>query len=207
MISQETQLLFDFDLDTDGNVELSFNNVQRAETIMEIYNKKSIENIRSALIQLRNNYTYENLKNACTIINRENNTHLRNTDKEAICRRIIRDYPSYTMYENALTSDDHPLIGLIRYRNDIQFETIRDNYSFATKFCHFSCYFLLETDNDRDRYPIYDSVMKKYIKDVHYVRDDQMESYNNYISTIDNIINNRNISRNGFDHLIWIYYR
>ena len=88
---------------------------------------------------------------------------------------------------------------------------VRDNYSFATKLCHYACYNLFEdNDKDRDRYPIYDSVLEKYVKKSKaYKNADRkdIDDYRTYVDIVDKIIEGKGISRNGFDHLIWLATR
>lgn len=102
--------------------------------------------------------------------------------------------------------------------------------SFASKFCHFACYWLFD-DEKRDNFSIYDSVVSSILlvyaykycskvvkKDGTYEDDLQtiknsekpeFEHYKSYSTVIDDIISNldKPISRNGFDHLLWYYHK
>ena len=97
----------------------------------------------------------------------------------------------------------------------------RENYSFATKFCHYAClYFFKEKDTARDNYSIYDDVLASvlpYYAEVylneHYTKV-KFKNYKLYSDVIDRIrakaaeINKEPmVSRNGFDHLLWYYHK
>lgn len=99
----------------------------------------------------------------------------------------------------------------------------RENYSFATKFCHYACFFFFDNDADRkyqDNYSIYDGVVGKvlpyYLSAIGIKRADKKlykkgdfdkaENYELYSNMIDLLRKDR-ISRNGFDHLPWYYHK
>lgn len=174
-----------------------------------------------------NNLTYEDIiPKVVSSIDRENSTHL-NSDgcgRGKISNRIIK-----------LGKDK--LIDSLKEGNLDVFETIQEktnpnkngdknykgrvNTSFASKFCHFACFFLFEDDKLRDKYSIYDnvivSVLPYYIKkyEVEYngtLKD--LKDYSVYSDVINSIrekaastTNTTPISRNGFDHLLWYYHK
>jgi hypothetical protein len=106
----------------------------------------------------------------------------------------------------------------------------RKNFSFATKFCHYCALYLL-TEDKRDSFSIFDSVMEKslpqYIRANEKLRTNQKFSdfvsrnalqkkvkslnsptdfsdfYKKYQGVIDALIGDSGISRNGFDHIVW----
>lgn len=99
----------------------------------------------------------------------------------------------------------------------------RENYSFATKFCHYACFFFFDNDKEReyqDNYSIYDGVVGKilptYLKEAKITKKnrheykkkdfDSAEHYNLYSDLIDQLRKDE-ISRNGFDHLLWYYHK
>ena len=95
----------------------------------------------------------------------------------------------------------------------------RQNYSFATKFCHYACFYLLQGLPEQDNYSIYDDVLGKslpaymeYYKLNKYTQEN-FKSYKIYSEVIDAIREKAAIetgyliSRNGFDHLLWYYHK
>ena len=182
-----------------------------AETIFSIvYNDTRL---KGKYENLKSQYSIEGIKDICKIINSENSTHLRMHELEAITEMIFKAYPTIIDFKNVLKAEDYTLVTKIRnLKNnpDDKKEKIRDNYSFATKFCHYSSYYLFNNEEDeeyRDMYPIYDSVVVRYIKGKEEYKNKDLYDYNNYVKTIDEIIGDNGISRNGFDHLIWLAYR
>lgn len=101
----------------------------------------------------------------------------------------------------------------------------RENYSFATKFCHYACYYWFAGTPEQDNYSIYDNVLCGAV--VHYANihgvhhtlnngiafcvDDfsSCDKYDMYMKVIDELRtkHGENISRNGFDHLLWYYHK
>ena len=88
----------------------------------------------------------------------------------------------------------------------------RYNLSFASKFCHYSCFYLFPGRKEQDNYSIYDSVLRKAIPqyaEYYGLKIRDLSDYCEYQRTIDEIIkkSNSKISRNGFDHLLWYCYK
>lgn len=102
----------------------------------------------------------------------------------------------------------------------------RKNTSFASKFCHYACFSLFDDEN-KDNYSIYDTVIRMalpvYIKwhkvnieNINYKNEyskiknvlDKID-YKLYQSVVDTVIkaSESDISRNGFDHLLWYYFK
>lgn len=91
----------------------------------------------------------------------------------------------------------------------------RENYSFATKFCHYACFYMFKDEEWQDNYSIYDSVVKKalpdYIKaypeklsnlsDLNPQKFNKADGYEQFSEVIDKL--RGDVSRNGFDHLLW----
>ncbi len=211
MISNEISNLAEFVIEN-GQVELSLCNVKLAETVFMILYKKS--SLKNDIEKLKNDFSIETLNKVCKTINVENSTHLREYERNKICETIVNECKTYNGFVEKLKDKEYPLIDKIRgLKNVIAGKgnrVIRDNYSFATKFCHYACYYLFTDDEDRDLYPIYDSILVKYIgKSAEYkiFKNKNLNIYDNYVSVIDNIIKDKNISRNGFDHLIWLTNR
>ncbi|SFC34377.1 hypothetical protein [Butyrivibrio sp. YAB3001] len=147
----------------------------------------------------------------------ENSTHI-NSDgvgREEITKRIVEiEIPTLLEY--------------LKYPEDTNFELFdrisektnpkdgkhhgRVNPSFASKFCHYLCFFMFDGDEYQDNYPIYDSVIRdnlpKYLK--HYgLNNTDITDYVVYRQAIDDVIeqSKEKISRNGFDHLVWYFFK
>ncbi len=110
----------------------------------------------------------------------------------------------------------YDLIEIIREKTHAKDEKHRArlNYSFATKFCYNACFYIFEGMAEQDNFSIYDSVAQKavlkYIK--HYnlpFSQKDLLDYSKYHEVIGKIIELAGdaISRNGFDHLIWYFYK
>lgn len=219
MISNEISNIQKFDTEND-RIKLSFKNVSLAETIFNILYMNST--LGQDFKNLRTNYSEENLNQVCLTINAENSTHLREYERNKISHEIFeKSNKNYAEFEKLLKDPSYPIISLIRALKGIKVtansdkgkdeeKVIRDNYSFATKFCHYACYFLFDDDTNRDLYPIYDSVLSDYVKkspEYKHSTEKDINIYKNYVNIIDEIINGKGISRNGFDHLIWLTNR
>lgn len=211
MISDELNKAKDFNRNDNGDVELTIDNVGLAETVYNLfYINSTLEN---DFTELEEKYSEENLKKVCTRINAENSTHLTNEDKDIICECIYKKCPNINLLKEELEKDSYPLIELIRKaQNNNGVSTKKNNYSFATKFCHYACYYLYKNEDEkkRDLYPIYDSILSDYVKkspEYKLSTDTDINKYEDYVKIIDKIISGKGISRNGFDHLIWLTNR
>lgn len=86
--------------------------------------------------------------------------------------------------------------------------------AFATKFCHYVCFYVFEGQPEQDNFSIYDNVVAGILPyyaikyKIDYKKVD-FKKYSQYIGLVDEIIrrSGSNISRNGFDHLLWYYYK
>lgn len=101
----------------------------------------------------------------------------------------------------------------------------RRNISFASKFCHFSCFYIFEGEDAQDNFSIYDGVVARALPAyLDYYKEKLLDkkrdlktikkkikdkSYKEYSDAIDDIIeaSGSKISRNGFDHLVWYYFK
>lgn len=148
-------------------------------------------------------------------IDRENSTHL-NSDK--VGREEITERIRNISREDLLNclKDPHYKDGyLIRCISEKTHadKKPRMNLSFASKFCHFATFSLFENTDYQDNYSIYDSILKasipKYLK--YFKIDDtfDLNDYSQYQKAVDAIrqSSGTEISRNGFDHLIWYYHK
>lgn len=162
------------------------------------------------------------------LLDKENSTHL-NADgcgREEIKRRIlIREKKILESLENRergfelidhLSEPTHPEESGRRSRRNI---------SFASKFCHFSCFYIFGGEDAQDNFSIYDGVVARALPAyLDYYKEKLLDkkrdlktikkkikdkSYKEYSDAIDDIIeaSGSKISRNGFDHLIWYYFK
>ena len=149
-------------------------------------------------------------------IDSENSTHL-NTDgvgREELTNRILKiSHDKLLDYLKKPKSTKYELIRILEKKTqprDMK-HVGRINTSFASKFCHYMCIHLFEGTTYQDNYPIYDSIVRivlpKYLK--HFGIERSITDYESYTKAIDEIIkaSGASISRNGFDHILWIYYK
>ena len=159
------------------------------------------------------------LSNAIQAVDRDNSTHL-NADGvgrdelfdriKNIPKSLLVEYlkhPKESKYHliNVLSQATHP--------KDSKHKP-RTNLSFASKFCHYACFYLFEGEDEQDNYSIYDNVVLRVLpRYCDYYKVSKLRSlardYLTYQATIDEIIKaaGGSISRNGFDHLLWYYFK
>ena len=155
-------------------------------------------------------FTYEEIiSKAVEAVDRENSTHLNadKTGRKEITNRIL----NIKNLENKLKNANLDLIETISAKTSAKTRA-RVNLSFASKFCHYACFYLFEGLPEQDNYSIYDNVVKKVLqKYVNYYNlpTRNLDNYREYQKTIDEIItqSKSHISRNGFDHLLWYYFK
>lgn len=113
--------------------------------------------------------TYEQIiKNVVSSIDRENSTHL-NSDgcgRNELSERLIKFGEDKLL--DSLKNGDLEVFNLIQKetnpnKNGDKKYKSRKNTSFASKFCHFACFFLFEDDELRDKYSIYDNVIARLL--------------------------------------------
>lgn len=161
-------------------------------------------------------YSYEDvIIGAVESVDRENSTHL-NADKcgrKEVSERICRFDRDELI--KCLKNPDYRDMELIRIISRITSakHKARTNLSFASKFCHYACFYLFEGTEYQDNYSIYDGILKTvlpwylgyYSINQHY----DLNDYKEYRMAVDNIreVCGTEISRNGFDHLLWYYHK
>lgn len=165
------------------------------------------------------NYTYEEcIKESINAIDRENSTHL-NADgvgRNEISERIMRiKRDKMISFLKEPEKDNYELIRAISESTTGG----RKNFSFATKFCHYMCFYLFKGKKEQDNFSIYDGVLAnalpKYCEkyNIEFEQKEFKDNYNIYLEIIDRIRNKaqkeygEKISRNGFDHLIWYFHK
>ena len=161
-------------------------------------------------------YSYESIiENAVAAIDRENNTHL-NADKcgRAEIKQRICEFDRVELIK-CLKNPNYKDLKLIEElsRKTSALRRARNNLSFASKFCHYACYYFFPETDNQDNYPIYDSVIKKvlpiYLKRYNINYTYKLDNYKYYCDAIERIrkASDIEISRNGLDHLLWYYYK
>lgn len=165
-------------------------------------------------------YTYDEIiKGAVESVDRENSTHL-NADKcgrQEITERICRF--DRNEFIKCLKDPDYKDMALIQEISRITSakERARRNPSFASKFCHYACFYIFEGTEYQDNYSIYDGILKTvlplYLEYFQIDEDFDLSNYKDYRHAVDKIrmasgiASGIEISRNGFDHLLWYYHK
>ncbi len=161
-------------------------------------------------------YSYKEIvQGAVEAVDRENSTHL-NADgcgREEITARIV----GFERHEllKCLKNPDYEEMKLIRVISEKTSAKVkaRTNLSFASKFCHYACFYIYEGAKYQDNYSIYDKILKTvlptYLKFYKIEEEYNLEDYADYRKAVDAIrsASGVEISRNGFDHLLWYYHK
>ena len=160
----------------------------------------------------------EVVKEVVCSIDRENSTHL-NADgvgRDEITKRIVSNKDD--LIEMLKDKDNLELFNLIQKETnpeDVGHHP-RINTSFASKFCHYACLYLLEGQLEQDNYSIYDNVIRGVLPlyaTKYGIRFGNLRDYKEYCRVIDAIRNavsketGYELSRNGFDHLLWYFHK
>lgn len=218
----------------DGLVELTADNVAKAEAMIasnSTYlkasdinaspNKKYKGSTAYWINQLKQKETQDNeynkiIKNIVMAIDRDNSTHI-NADNKGykVISNRIKKIPRDLLFTYLKDPEgtNYELIKLISKRTG-KTKNSRRNLSFASKFCHYACFYLFKGQKYQDNYSIYDNVLKKALPNyakkygIEFSKND-LNDYVKYSRLIKNIINKScaNISKNGFDHLIWYFFK
>lgn len=165
------------------------------------------------------------VENVVEKIDKENGTHLkatfddeRTTAVHVMKRRIIEikdtllNYLKDPNYKNG----DKTLIDILSEQTKLKNNGTRRHLSFASKFCHYSCYHLFSGEKEQDNYSIYDRYVREalplYLEKYNIPNNTKINnkiSYKEYQEAIDKILEkaDEKISRNGFDHLVWYYFK
>lgn len=157
----------------------------------------------------------ELIRGAVEAVDIENSTHL-NADRCG--RQEIEDRLCHFCQEELLHClkepeyEDYKLIREIARITSAKVKP-RKNLSFASKFCHYACFYIFEGTEWQDNYSIWDSILRKVLPDYLSYYDIHtsynLNDYNDYRHAIDAIRAQLPvpISRNGFDHLLWYYHK
>ncbi len=160
-------------------------------------------------------YSYEEIiKGAVEAVDRENSTHLNsdNCGRQEITERICRFECNELI--KCLKAPEYKDMLLIREISRVTSakKRARTNISFASKFCHYACFYLFEGTEFQDNYPIYDRILKTVLVwylDYYSIDHFDLRTYKGYREAVDSVIfaSRGNISRNGFDHLLWYFHK
>ena len=165
------------------------------------------------------------VQNLVEKIDNENSVHL-NADNEGrrFMQRKITDCIENGTLLKYLGERNFHLIHILSERTK-QEKGGRCNVSFASKFCHFSCFYIFDGEEAQDNFSIYDGVVAKNLPIYLDYYEQQLldkkinlkiikkeikkKNYEVYSNAIDAIIeaSGSKISRNGFDHLVWYYFK
>lgn len=201
-----------------GLVELSRENVAKVEAMIHFNSsysgefKKKCEELSDVLWgkkKIKKEEYKELIMSTVIAIDNENSTHL-NSDK--VGRSEIT--------ERLLSLSKSEMIRCLKNPKETNYRLFymlekdtsknRNNPSFASKFCHYMCFYMFRGNKEQDNFSIYDSVVRNalpaYAK--YYgieINKKDLTDYLYYQTKIDAIIkkSGAKISRNGFDHLIW----
>ena len=161
-------------------------------------------------------HSYEQIiKGAVESVDRENSTHLNadNCGRQEITERLCQFDRAELV--KCLQDPDYDDMKLIREISRITSasQRARTNLSFASKFCHYACFYVFEGTIYQDNYSIYDGILKTVLPMyLGYYKIDQnfdLSNYRDYRIAVDAVRNVSGIciSRNGFDHLLWYYHK
>lgn len=172
--------------------------------------------LRHALINSsEKEYSYHQIiVEAVESVDRENSTHL---NADGCGRQEIENRIYNFNRDELITCLKYPEYGDYKLIREIARTTSankpRSNISFASKFCHYAAFYIFQGTEFQDNYSIYDSIIKSvlplYLRYFEVKDKFNLNSYNGYQKAIDEIryASGNEISRNGFDHLLWYYHK
>lgn len=210
-----------------GLVEITPDNVARVEAMIaenSRYNrslklndtsssKAGLANLKRELDTLHNP-SFQAVYNAMRAVNRENSTRLSDEELKELANRLcvlsssdILEYLEKPTFKLGPGEEKYFLVSYLKRKTTDGNRKGRQNYSFATKFCHYACMNFFQGKIEADNFPIVDNVVKavfpKYAKNI--VKQNDFDDYETFVKNIDDVLNHykQSISRNGFDHLMW----
>lgn len=233
-IEKELKLSLQYDLKRcegrDDLVQFTTDNVARVEAMIRNdsdYSDKGTRTVTDWLTELSNllkgkssTEDYQKVIFECVSgIDRTNSTHI-NADgvgRDQLTERIVNiNKQQLYQYLKEPENNNYKLISILSEKTvpkDVKMRA-RCNYSFATKFCHYTAFNLFEGEIEQDNFSIYDSIVARNIqKYAQYygvkVPRDIGNNYISFIKLVDEIIikSGGEISRNGFDHLLWYFHK
>lgn len=205
----EAMIRYDSDYSNSSNTE---SNTSSAYWLMEL-KKEVIEKNKSEF------HYSKIIENCVQYIDSENSTHLTadGVGRKQMSERLMKlDRAKLVEYLRYPEKENYKLIEILTEKTVPEESKYygRRNFSFATKFCHYACFYLFEGQQEQDNFSIYDSIVVKNLPDyAKYfkteLKEDYKSNYKVYITTIDAIRakGKELISRNGFDHLLWYFHK
>ena len=208
----------------------------------EVYNQETMRTWRDIFrkkFSEDSDYFRVLIYNAVCAVDVENSTHL-NADgvgRRELTDRIVKNKHRFC---DLVKNDDkrYELIDILSEKTIPQNSQHhgRENFSFATKFCHYAAFYIFEDTDYQDNYSIFDSVICDVLSSVYYnvsignvilktkwsaayARNLRRKcipysrTYGDYQGLVDSIRaacakqTGKEVSRNGFDHLLWYYYK
>ncbi len=156
------------------------------------------------------------IENAVKTIDRENSTHLNadNNGRNEISLRIINNKENLFDWICYPSKNDYAIIKEISKKT--KGEKGRVNLSFASKFAHYTSFYLFEGTEFQDNFSIYDGVLTRALPrylDAYEIIGYNLNDYVSYQKAIDLLRKKAAerygeiISRNGLDHLLWYYHK
>lgn len=217
---QELAAKYFLQRDKTGMLVISLDNVARAEAMINSNPRYRQEEVKNSIQHLAVYIDKKQLLPAqdykpiftkiVSSINAKNSTRMSADDQAKIVDYLVLEQSRLIA---RLYNRDYCLIC------EIVNSATNKNYSFATKFCHYMCYWLFQDKRQQDNFSIYDNVVARilgqYAALCGIYRSDgseyELKDFSNYkqyaiySEVIDRIraTVSGNISRNGFDHLLW----
>ena len=156
------------------------------------------------------------VENVVRFIDKENTTHLNadNVGRDEMRDRIVACKDNLINYLKDPNGTDLKLIRLLSEKTPA-LNKPRCNLSFASKFCHYVCRYMFEGQPEQDNFSIYDSIVKNALPiycELYGLKKRSQKALGDYAvyrETVDQIIKESGgkISRNGFDHLVWYFFK
>lgn len=220
--------LLDRDRDRDGLVIISSDNVARVEAMIAensryngSLNSNNTSSSTACLTTLKQeldvlpNPRFQTVYNTMRAINRENSTRLSEGELKELANWLcvfsssdILGYLEKPTSKLGLGGETYYLVSYLKRKTTANGNRKgRQNYSFATKFCHYACINFFKGKIEADNFPIIDNVVKavfpKYAKNI--IKRIVFDDYETFVRNIDDVLVHykKCISRNGFDHLMW----
>lgn len=157
--------------------------------------------------------------NAVCAVDTENSTHI-NADKVGRVQLSERIIAHQNDLIELLKNDNrtYELISILSMDTEPEEGSgfpSRNNFSFATKFCHYACLYLFDEEFSeyQDSYSIYDDILGSALgmtpAQGKHTGEYYATFYKGYQDLIDQKIkeSGQPVSRNGFDHLLWYFYK
>ena len=224
-------------------VELSAENVAKVEAMICTDSKYRILDIQDPekspywIIELGKHLGYNKdkkrelnfntvVEKVVELIDNENGTHLTGD-----CSPENKKENARGQMANRITTHQHEILSYLLNPTDSKIDLIkelssptdpplnrRSHLSFASKFCHYACFYIFKNEKAQDNFSIYDKfVLEALPYYLNYYGDEIVlkkngnshYEYKDFQKAVDAVIkaSRSQISRNGFDHLLWYYFK